>query len=69
MDLRQRTRALKLMSDLVRWGDITVAYQINSEGTIGELVREIADPKEKCLGFDRATKVLKKYQSSERDKS
>jgi hypothetical protein len=52
------------MSDLVRWGDITVAYQINSEGTISELVREVADPKEKSLGMERAAKVLRKYQGS-----
>ena len=40
-NLGERTRALKLMSDLIRWGDITVAYMINSEGPLNELVKEI----------------------------
>lgn len=51
IDLRERTRALKLMCDLIKWGDITVAYVINSEGPINELVKEVVVNEQRRLGI------------------
>jgi len=58
------------MNELVLWGDITVAYQINCEGSINEAVREVTETKEKGvgLGLERAAKVLKGYQNSDKEK-
>jgi len=51
------------MNDLVLWGDVTVAYQINFEGPLNDLVKEVIDPKDNYagLGIERATKILNKY--------
>lgn len=63
VNLNERTRALKLMNQLILYGDIILAYQINFKGPLNELVREVLGPKEKIvgLGVQHAVKVLNKY--------
>lgn len=45
IDLNERRRALKIMSDFVQWGDISVAYAINCQGVINNLITELIDPR------------------------
>lgn len=39
IDLCERRRALMVINDFVRWGDVLVAYAINCQGRINHLVQ------------------------------
>ncbi len=65
IDLSERRRALKVMNDMVLLGDISIAYAINCQGVINNLITEVADPHLNSL---TAAKVLSGYHNSEEEK-
>ena len=61
INLNERKKALTIINDFVKWGDILVAYAVNYLGVVDDLIKEIADPHERMTGTGRAKALLFKY--------
>ena len=42
--MSERKRALMVINDFVKWGDILVSYAVNYLGVVDDVIKEIADP-------------------------